>query len=165
DNEPGGASGALPAAQGVGAHLLRVIQGQPVLRVGIREPHLPTKRQGIPQRSVGLQGQHGVVELFGQAEEFLPQLTRPLVLPSRMIAIPQPPQRRKKLRRLARLCRRRAVRSFLHLPSKLAGPDIDAFYLWGHGAPDTPQRRAERELQRQFLLGTLASLGESLEYF
>jgi hypothetical protein len=49
----------------MGVHLLRVIQGQPVLRVGIRKPQLSIKRQGIPQRAVGLQGQQGVLELFG----------------------------------------------------------------------------------------------------
>src|SRR5262245_56737013 len=111
------------------------------------------KRQGIPQGSVGLQGQHGVLEMSGQAEEFLPQLTRPLVPPPCMIVIPQPPQRRTELCRVP------------HVPAKLAGPAIDAFYLWGVGAPDTPQRRAERKLQRQFLLGPLARLGESLEHF
>src|SRR5207248_6217836 len=77
---------------------------------------------------------------------------RPLVLPPRMIAIPQPPQRRKALCRVP------------HVPAELAGPDIDTFYLWSHGAPGTPQRRAERELQRQLLLGTLARLGERLEH-
>ena len=59
--EAAGDSRVLAVAQGVGAHLLRVIQGQPVLRVGVREPQLPTKKQSIPQRSVGLQGQHGVL--------------------------------------------------------------------------------------------------------
>jgi hypothetical protein len=63
--EAAGDARVLAVAQGMGAHLLRVIQGQPVLRVGIRKPQLSIKRQGIPQRAVGLQRQQGVVELFG----------------------------------------------------------------------------------------------------
>ena len=84
--EAAGDSRVLAVAQGVGAHLLRVIQGQPVLHVGVREPQLPTKKQGIPQGSVGLQGQHGVLQLLRPGRGAPPPAHAPCCYCPRQIA-------------------------------------------------------------------------------
>jgi hypothetical protein len=95
--EAAGDARVLAVAQGVGTHLLRVIQGQSVLRVGEGEAKLPENRQGRHQRPVGLQEQHGVLLLPGHAEEFLPHRARGLDLRPRHVRIRQPPQRREEL--------------------------------------------------------------------
>jgi len=79
--ETAGYSGVLAVAEGMGAMLLRVIHGQPVLQVGVGKDKFPQPRQGISQCPVRLQKQHGVLQLPSHVEKFLPQLTRPLQLP------------------------------------------------------------------------------------
>ena len=62
--EAAGDPRVLAIAQGVSAHLLRVVQGEPVLRMGVSQARLSTPKQGIPQRAVGFQRQHGVLQLL-----------------------------------------------------------------------------------------------------
>jgi len=72
-----GHPGILAVAHGVGAVLLRVIEGQASLRgVGLGQFALPPR--GIPQHPVPLHQEQGVLPLLGEPEELLPQLPRPL---------------------------------------------------------------------------------------
>jgi hypothetical protein len=133
------------------AVLLGVVEDHPALEVCSSAGQISKKKQGGPQRMVGLQEERGVLDILSQMETLLPELSRRLVLPPQIIKLPEPPQYREELRRLS------------HLLTEYPCPVIGVFHLRGGKALSHHQRGAESGLQAQFSLCTLGRVGEGGE--
>ena len=70
--------GVLPVAEGMGPVLLGVVEGNPLLKMGLGSGELAQIVQGVPEGIVGLQEERRVADMLGQGEELLPQLPRRL---------------------------------------------------------------------------------------
>ena len=143
--------GVMPVEEGMGAVLLGVVEGNALLQVRAGRGKLSQTEQGRPQRIVGLQEESRVLHALGQAQELLPQLARRLELRPHQIKHPQSPQHREELRGLP------------HLLAQLPRPGVGLFHFRGRIALGGHQRRAQGELQRQFLLGALGGVRQGLE--
>jgi len=90
-------AGVLSVHKGMGAVLLRIIEGHPLLKVRSSWSHLSKPEHGLPQHPVRLQEERRVLCALGQAEKLLPQLTCRLQLRPEHIKPPQPIQHRNEL--------------------------------------------------------------------
>ena len=135
----------------MGAVLLRVIQGKALLQVRSGRDELSQREQGLPQCPVGFQEESGVLRALGQAQELLRQLARRLQLAPHQIKRPQPKEHREELRGLPDLL------------AQLPGAGVGLLPLPGGKAFGGHQRRAQSEVQREFLLGALGGVGQGLE--
>ena len=66
----------LPVADGMGMVLLGVVQGDPLLQMGLGSGELAQIVQGVPKGIVGLQEKRRVSDMLSQGEELVPQLPR-----------------------------------------------------------------------------------------
>ena len=124
-----------PRAEGQGAVLLRVVEGDTLLQVGASRDDLAKPEQARPERKMGFEEERRVVDPLGQAEALLRQFPRRLILRAHQIKPPQPKQDREELRGLP------------HLPAQLPGSGIGLPDFRGRLALDRHQGRAQGGLQ------------------
>jgi hypothetical protein len=116
------------------AVLLRVVQRQALLEMGARKGQLSHQEIGGPERVVRLQPTRRVVSLLRQLQTLLSQLAGSLVRAPTVIELPESPQDREELRRLARAL------------TELPRSGIRVFRFGGGKALGVHQRRAQGDL-------------------
>jgi len=137
----------------MGAVLLRVVEGDPLLQVGAGCDQLSQPEQGCPQGPMGLQEERRGLEALGYAKELFRQCVRLLQLRPYQIIPPQPMQDREKLRAVADLL------------AQLARPRIDVFHLGSRIALRGQERHGQGGVQREFVLGAFGGVRQRLEDF
>src|SRR5262249_22501213 len=90
--------GVQSIEKGMGAMLLGVVEGDPLLCVLSGWNNLSKKEKGIRQRHMGLQEEIRVLYALSQMQELLSQLVRRLQLRPHQIKRPQSKQHREELR-------------------------------------------------------------------
>jgi hypothetical protein len=134
-----------------GAVTPRIIQGQALLQVRPSSAELTQREQAASQRPICLHQQGRVVLPPGQVQELLPQLARHEKLASHLMKPPQPMEDREELVGLPGLL------------AQLSGAGIGSLHFWRGNTFDGLQRRAQREVQQEFLLGAPTGVGQRCE--
>jgi hypothetical protein len=109
-------------------------------------------QQRSAQRGIRGHEERGIVQLLGQAQALLAQLARGVVLRADRAEAPQAPQHREQLRRLAERL------------AQLAGAGVGTSDLRGALPFGRHQRRAERDLESEFLLCPLGRIGQARQH-
>src|SRR5215813_2969344 len=131
--------------------LSRIVEGNALLCILASRAKLSPPEEGLAQRSVSLQKESQVLRTLRKAKELLPQLARCFEISPRDVKGPQPVQHREELRGLS------------HLLTQLARPGVGFSHFRGGKAFGGYQRRAQSDVQCEFLLSALAGVGQGWE--
>ena len=85
-------AGISPVKESERTVLLRVVERYPMLQVSARRDELAKPDQRIPQHSMGLYEEHGVLQGLGEREQLFGQPPRRPQLRPRFVESPQAPQ-------------------------------------------------------------------------
>src|SRR5215831_17795481 len=133
----------IPVAKRQGMVLLRVVDMNALLEMGVRLGQLAEREPAYSQGLVGLQEECRGVETPGQAETLLPELPRRLMLGSSQIQQPQAKQHWKELW------------GFFDLLAEFTGTGVGRCHFRRRDSSGGYQSGAERGLEGQFRLDAL----------